>query len=477
LLGSKAPLLEKRQHLDDVVTLELKFALFAGAPGATGRSKLFAQGLKVVRVERQTSNGCHRLTAPTLRFKPHTDSAISGWNGCARQRRLSASACRDGTAADGTEAPLVRGVNASREWSRSHDRHSPIAAEELLGTRQSKTFVTEKMDRFLTCELPLTASACIERLLTPTIAVQALLNAIAQVSLPSDAQRIFHGRGGLYPGCESWTLDSYPPVWLLTCYRSASEQELAEIGQALSERWHAIAPQDSLTWVYQNRGGPRVETRVMTGAIPQPHVVNECGLAFRVHLERGQNHGLFLDMAAGRRRVHELVCARPGLSVLNLFSYTCAFSVRALVSGAGRVVNVDMSAGALAIGQVNHQLNGVSAGASFMAHDVFKSWGKLTRSGPYDLVIVDPPSYQKGSFVAGKDYARVVRRLPSLVRPGGHALLCLNAPELPPTFLLDLVAHEAPGFRLIERVANPAVFADHAPDRALKVMLFAHDSA
>ena len=30
--------------------------------------------------------------------------------------------------------------------------------------------------------------------------MQALLNAIAQMDLPTDATRVFHGRGGLYPG-------------------------------------------------------------------------------------------------------------------------------------------------------------------------------------------------------------------------------------------------------------------------------------
>jgi 23S rRNA (cytosine1962-C5)-methyltransferase len=42
------------------------------------------------------------------------------------------------------------------------------------------------------------------------------------------------------------------------------------------------------------------------------------------------------------------------------------------------------------------------AGATFLAHDIFKQLGQDHRAGPYGLVIVDPPSYQKGSFVATK---------------------------------------------------------------------------
>ena len=183
---------------------------------------------------------------------------------------------------------------------------------------------------------------------------------------------------------------------------------------------------------------------------------------------KGQNHGLFLDMACGRQWLREHA---KRACVLNLFAYTCAFSVAALQGGASEVVNVDMAAGALAIGQHNHQLNALN-GARFLAHDLFKSWGKVKRMGPYDIVVADPPSYQKGSFVASKDYARLVRRLPELLAPGGQALLCLNAPELPSRFLLDLVATEAPELRFVERLGNPPSFADGDAEKALKVMLF-----
>ena len=164
--------------------------------------------------------------------------------------------------------------------------------------------------------------------------------------------------------------------------------------------------------------------------------------------------------------------ASTRFKVLNLFAYTCAFSVVALQAGAKSVVNVDMSHGALAIGQQNHPLNSLSTGASFLAHDIFKTWGKITRSGPYDLVIVDPPSYQKGSFVATKDYARLMRRLPELLAPGGHALLCLNAPELGLAFLQDHMQELAPELQFVQRVANPAVFADVSPERSLKVLAY-----
>jgi 23S rRNA (cytosine1962-C5)-methyltransferase len=131
-----------------------------------------------------------------------------------------------------------------------------------------------------------------------------------------------------------------------------------------------------------------------------------------------------------------------------------------------------MSDGALAIGRRNHALNGVAAGAKFLPHDIFNSWGKLTRGGPYDLIICDPPSFQKGSFVATKDYARLAKRLPGLLAPGGLALLCLNTPKLGLDFLRDAIAENAPELAFVERVANPAAFEDVSDDRGLKVLVY-----
>ena len=313
--------------------------------------------------------------------------------------------------------------------------------------------------------------------------MQALLNAIATMPLPVDTCRIFHGRGGLYAGCEQWTLDVYPPVFVLTSFATTTDEQLATVGAALQARWQQIAPPDqaqSLNWVFQQRGQAarpqaRSDTLLMAGSVPDPHIVTEGPARFLVHMLRGQNHGLFLDMAEGRRWVREFAAdfrqsEGRGAKVLNLFAYTCAFSVAALQGGAAHVTNLDMARGALATGQQNHQLNGLAPqGASFLAHDLFNSWGKVTRGGPYDLVIADPPSYQKGSFVATKDYARLLRRLPDLLAPGGRALLCLNAPELPWAWLREQVDEHAPGLQLIERLAHPPAFADVDADRALKV--------
>ena len=300
--------------------------------------------------------------------------------------------------------------------------------------------------------------------------MHALIESLRHLTLPAEAARVFHGRGGLHPGSEAWTLDWFEPVWLLTRFGPGEEADLSTIGAALAARWAELAPGRPLNWVFQQRDAMRAENRLMAGTVPEPHVVSLDGARLLVHLLRGQNHGVFLDMAEGHRWVRGWAAAHPGARVLNLFAYTCAFSVAALRGGAARVDNLDMARGALAIGKRNHELNGLEQGAGFLPHDVFNTWGRLTRGGPYDLVVMDPPSHQKGSFVAEKDWPRLLRRLPTLLASGGEALLCLNSPKLGESFLHQALAAEAPSVQVIARLDNPAAFADADPQRALKVL-------
>jgi len=70
--------------------------------------------------------------------------------------------------------------------------------------------------------------------------MQALLDAITQMPLTDDAQRVFHGRGGMYPGCEQWSLDWFAPVWVLTSFKPVSAEELAACHsplEATGKRW------------------------------------------------------------------------------------------------------------------------------------------------------------------------------------------------------------------------------------------------
>ncbi|GGI84100.1 class I SAM-dependent methyltransferase [Shewanella gelidii] len=304
--------------------------------------------------------------------------------------------------------------------------------------------------------------------------MQEFFTSLEQVQLGDEVKRLFHGRGGRYPGCEHLCLDWFPPVMLLTSFQELNTEARNELTQWISAQWPIWCQQSryenpELNLVYQYRSGSQTQTDIVCGEVPDQHWVKENGLKFNVHLPRGQNHGLFLDMCYGRKWVQQHA---QNKSVLNLFAYTCGFSVAALSGGATGVINIDMSKGALSVGKQNHVANGFAENARFFGHDIFKSWGKLKKFGPYDLVIADPPSNQKGSFVATKDYVRLLRRLPDLVAQGGEVLLCLNAPQLDSQFLKQQVADAAPQLEFVERIANPEIFADIDEEKSLKVLRY-----
>lgn len=299
--------------------------------------------------------------------------------------------------------------------------------------------------------------------------MQKFIEVVGQINITDDASRLFHGRGGQFQGCEHLCLDWFAPVFLLTSFVTMEEEAIAACVKAISTRWQDIGAGQPLNLVYQFRSGGQTISQLLVGEVPEPHVVTENGAKFQVHLLRGQNHGLFLDMANGRQWVRAHAKHKK---VLNLFAYTCGFSVAALQGGADEVVNMDMSKGALAIGKQNHLLNGFPNGARYLGHDIFKSWGKLKKLGPYEIIVADPPSNQKGSFVATKDYERLVRRMPELLAQGGEVLLCLNAPELGTDFLMEQVAKNAPQLVFVERLDNPASFADVNSEKSLKVLRY-----
>jgi len=66
----------------------------------------------------------------------------------------------------------------------------------------------------------------------------------------------------------------------------------------------------------------------------------------------------------------------------------------------------------------------------------------------------------------------LVKRLPDLLMHGGHALLCLNAPELSSEFLQEQVLNQAPDLKFVERLANPAAFKDVDSERSLKALVY-----
>ena len=237
--------------------------------------------------------------------------------------------------------------------------------------------------------------------------------------VPEETRRLFHGRGRCWPGLEHVTADWLQGVLLVALFRAPEAAQLDALKQLLRALGQTPAWQRSQAHalLLQHRYLPDSPTEALLGELPAEWLISENGLRYKLDLGRKQNNGLFLDMRYGRRWVQEHARERR---VLNLFAYTCGFSVAAIAGGARHVINLDMASAALSRGRENHRLNGHDLSrVSFLGHELFKSWGKVKKLGPYDLIIIDPPSFQKGSFVLSTDYRKILRRLPELLDAHG----------------------------------------------------------
>ena len=286
---------------------------------------------------------------------------------------------------------------------------------------------------------------------------------------PADARRLFHGRGHCFPDLAALTVDRFGSVMLIGCFDDAltrAERLAGLLGEAFPDV-------TGICLQHRQRRGAR--TRVLSGEVPEEITVEENGLRFFVAPLLNQNVGLFLDMAPTR----DWLMAHAGdRRVLNLFAFTCAFSVAALAGGAASVVNVDMSRPALDWGARNHALNGHDLRrVGMLSHNVFRSWGKLRELGPYDTIVIDPPTNQHGSFNAERQYGQVLKRLPDLAAPGAEVIACVNSPFLDSAFLPSQMARWCPAAQYETRLPASPDFPERHPDRGLKVALFRYGSA
>ncbi|MDB5294279.1 MAG: hypothetical protein JWO31_262 [Phycisphaerales bacterium] len=185
----------------------------------------------------------------------------------------------------------------------------------------------------------------------------------------------------------------------------------------------------SLYWKRLDQTEKQPPVHVAGEPVLEPFGVRENGLTYLIDFAAGYSQGLFLDQRLNRKRVREL--ARPGGSVMNLFAYTCGFSVAAAAGGA-RTVSVDLSKPSLEWGRRNFEANGLDpAGHEFVAGeaaDQLKRFGKKDRR--FDVVVLDPPTFsrdKKGNvFRVERDFGTHAGAALRLLSPGGSLLCTTN---------------------------------------------------
>ena len=249
-------------------------------------------------------------------------------------------------------------------------------------------------------------------------------------STETTAFRLVHGEGD---GIAGIAVDVYGEHFVAHFF---SREALAH-KDAILDRLMTFGPRGIYLKVHPKQSNTIVDPRtpdlapsgpVRGIAAADPLVVREGGLAFRVRLGDGLKTGIFLDQRDNRRRVRDFA---RGKRVLNLFAYTCAFSVAAAAGGALSTVSVDASKGVLEWGLANFEENGLAAGAHQMVADDALVWLKhaAKRSERYDLIVLDPPSYattKTSRFSAADDFSDLAAGALALLAPGGSMLASTN---------------------------------------------------
>ena len=173
----------------------------------------------------------------------------------------------------------------------------------------------------------------------------------------------------------------------------------------------------------REREGLQARVGPMRGRAPSPDLVaNEAGFRFAVEVEGGHKTGFYLDQRTARAAVAQWASGRR---VLNVFSYTGAFSVIAAASGAASVTSIDSSGPALAVAARNGALNGVDVGELTQADAFTALRGLRDRARQYDLILLDPPKLANSEQQldkATRAYKDLNLLAAKLLAPGGVLL-------------------------------------------------------
>lgn len=275
--------------------------------------------------------------------------------------------------------------------------------------------------------------------------------------------RVFHGRGNFYSGFENITVDSIDSILFLSIFKPIDyESSLVNLLENYCKKGFFD------TFIVQKRYEKKSE--VICGELGENIFALENDLKFKLNLLDNQNIGFFPDMKNGRKFVKKI---SQDKKVLNLFSYTCSLGVAAMAADAKEVVNVDMAKSALNTGRENHRLNSQNMSkVHFLPYNILKSWSKIRKYSPYDLIIIDPPSFQKGSFSIQKDYQKIIKKIEELTNKRAIVIACINDPFIKIEFLIELFTMYASSFHFVRRVKNHRSFPTNDSQSDLKCLVF-----
>ena len=238
------------------------------------------------------------------------------------------------------------------------------------------------------------------------------------------AARIVNAESDGLPGL---VVDHYGSCWVVQAFSLGMDRRKGDIVACIREVGSPTSVYERSEGEGREKEGLEKSNGLLLGVEPPELVTvtertwNGDAVSVLVDVRRGHKTGAYLDQADNRRVVGSL---SSGAEVLNLFSYTGAFSLHAAAGGASRVLNVDSSADALALSERATAENGFSDRVEHLRADVFDAIRGFRSEGRrFDIVIADPPKFAHSAGQvdrAARGYKDLNRVAMDLVRPGGY---------------------------------------------------------
>lgn len=242
------------------------------------------------------------------------------------------------------------------------------------------------------------------------------------------AYRLFNGEGD---GIGGLIIDRYADYAVFSWYNETLYQKKAELLTAFRTVYpDIIGAYEKIR--FSTKDLP--ESQFLYGEqAPEPLLVTENGVQFATYLNEGLMTGIFLDQKEVRGRLVDGFAV--GKTVLNMFSYTGAFSVAASMGGAVATTSVDLAKRSLPKTTEQFEVNHLNLAAQkIIVMDVFDYFKYASRKGlSYDMIILDPPSFarnKKKVFSVAKNYGELVKDSIDILTDKGTLIASTNAANL-----------------------------------------------
>ena len=279
------------------------------------------------------------------------------------------------------------------------------------------------------------------------------------------AFRLFNQEGDGFGGL---TVDLYGDYAVFSWYNSYVYQ----IRQTISEAFRQVFPEVLGTYEKIRFKGLDYESAHVYGQeAPEFFTVLENGVLYQVFMNDGLMTGIFLDQHEVRGSLVDGLAM--GKSLLNMFSYTAAFSVAAAMGGASQTTSVDLAKRSRELSQAHFQANGISTDDHrFIVMDVFEYFKYAKRKGlTYDVIVLDPPSFarnKKQTFSVAKDYHKLISQSLEILNPGGIIIASTNAANVSRQKFTEQIDKGFAGrsYQILNKYGLPADFAYNKKDES-----------